>query len=171
MYKLKKLRTTILIYIIVFVLVFIFFILHNAKYFREKIKFSKSTIAKIYGVEKRTFSKWLDCFVANAPNNIKTRRKLNLNEIIIISKELGNPFTFPSLSRGDLIEIMDISYKELRVIIRFDQKGYDGKFKMKDLIVLPPLVAKIILKRNMDSKELVKSYLKKEKKLPLFFNY
>jgi len=85
-----------------------------------KTKYSKQELAKHFGVAKKTFNKW-SVFWKN-PYDIlddyPRRKLLNIVEVSFIMYKLGDPDEFPVMTKKQIIEESEGSYKSLRSSVK-----------------------------------------------------
>lgn len=112
--------------------------------FFSKKKYSKSDLAKYYKVDKKTFNKWIVFWkITNGilADYIK-RKQLSRTEAGFIIYRLGNPEIFPVLSKKEIIEDSNGSYKSLRESVRLYPEHfgicYEDFLRMKKF---PPSIA------------------------------
>lgn len=110
-------------------------------------KFSKQDLANMYSVDKKTFNKWIPFCedVTTVIPNYAKRKMLNLGEAIYIIFHLGDPSETTVMSKKDLIEVGEGTYKTLRGSV----KKYPQKFgltyeQFKKLKKFPPKIAQKI---------------------------
>ena len=112
-----------------------------------KTKYSKQELAKYYGVDKKTFNKW-QVFWQNSYGilaDYPKRKLLNIIEASFIMYKLGDPKDFPVMSKKEIIELAEGSYKSLRGSVKKypDYFGikYEDFTRMKKF---PPIISKQI---------------------------
>lgn len=85
-----------------------------------KTKYSKQDLAKHFGVDKKTFNKW-SVFWKNSYgilDDYPKRKLLNIVEASFIMYKLGDPDEFPVMTKKQIIEESEGSYKSLRGSIK-----------------------------------------------------
>ena len=107
-------------------------------------KYSKQDLAKYYGVDKKTFNKW-SVFWQNSygiVDDYPKRKLLNIIEASFIMYKLGDPKDFPVMSKKEIIEVADGTYKTLRGSVKkFPEHfgiSYEDFARMKKF---PPTIA------------------------------
>ena len=118
-------------------------------HFRESPlpKFSKQDLANMYGVDKKTFNKWIpfcEDSTTILPNYAK-RKLLNIGEVIYIVFHLGDPSDSSVMTKKELIAAGEGTHKTLRGSV----KKYPEKFgltyeQFKQLKKFPPKIAQKI---------------------------
>lgn len=81
------------------------------------IKLSKQKLVKRYGVDKKTFNKWLEHFCADLIPDLeayKRKRTVPLLDYISLCIRLGNPKKQPALTKKEIIGRAEGSYYSLR---------------------------------------------------------
>jgi hypothetical protein len=140
-------------WLFIFVLFIVTFLV--AAYYKvvpQKSKTDKDVLFKQYGVNKRTFTKWIEYFCD--PNILpietyRNKRRLSESELAHIYESLGVPSEdTPVLSKGQIVALADGDYKSLRggVFSHSDKYGI-SKEAYDALIVFPPRISQDILKQ------------------------
>jgi len=117
------------------------------KFSFPKTKYSKQDLAKYYGVDKKTFNKW-QVFWQNSygiVDDYQKRKLLNIIEASFIMYKLGDPKDFPVMSKKEIIEVAEGTYKTLRGSVKkFPEHfgiNYEDFARMQKF---PPNIAKQI---------------------------
>jgi hypothetical protein len=82
-----------------------------------RTKLPKHALVGRYGVDKKTFNKWLEIFCSDLIPHIgdyKRRRTITLSEYRAVFSRLGNPAHYPVLTKKDIIERGEGTYYSLR---------------------------------------------------------
>lgn len=109
----------------------------------------KKELVNIYGVDKKTFNKWVKYFCQESIPDFtayKKRKTISPLEYFSISSTLGEPDEFPILTKKEIIEKAEGSYYSLQDCI----KKYPERFRLTiesytALGKFPPNIGKRIL--------------------------
>ena len=121
------------------------------RWVKKNTKVYKGVFVEKYGVNKKTFAKWMQWIYFQDEAQFKSytqKKKLSLLEVDQIVEFFGEPTpTMAILTKGKIIEDCNGSYETLRITVsKFSDKiglsieAYDA------LDVFPPLIAQGILK-------------------------
>ena len=139
----------IFIGIIVALLCYLLFSILQPFFFLKK-KYSKQYLAQHYKVDKKTFNKW-SIFWKNANgilDDYPKRKLLTIEEVKFIKEKLGDPRTFPVMSKKDIITKAEGTYKTLRKSVeKYPHQfgiAYDDFLRMKKF---PPAIAQKIMEQ------------------------
>lgn len=117
---------------------------------KSKTKQSKQELATYYKVDKKTFNKWSIFWkTANGILDDYPKRKLlTIEEVKFIKEKLGDPRTFPVMSKKDIITKAEGTYKTLRKSVeKYPHQfgiAYDDFLRMKKF---PPAIAQRIMEQ------------------------
>jgi hypothetical protein len=146
----KKENTNWLIIFVFFIIAFL--VTAYRKVVPEKNKTDKGILFKQYGVNKRTFTKWVEYFCD--PNILpieiySNKRRLSESELAHIYESLGVPSeTTPVLSKGQIVDLAAGDYKSLRDgVLSYSDKYGISKKAYDTLNVFPPRISDSILKQ------------------------
>lgn len=131
-------------------IVFLVFIIVYLNYlFQEKTPNTKTGLAKWYGVDKKTFNKWIRYFCQSIYPDIKIyqrKRKLPKVEVNAIINTLGSPKYYPILSKNKIIDISESNYRVLRASVNaYPEKFGLSKEAFKAIQKFPPKISKNIM--------------------------
>jgi hypothetical protein len=138
-------------WLIIFVILIITFLVTNfRKVVPKKSKTDKGVLFKEYGVNKRTFTKWIEYFCDPKILPIETyrnKRRLSEFELAHIYESLGVPSEeTPVLSKGQIIALAEGDYKSLRgSVLSYSDKYGISKEVYDALKVFPPRISHNIL--------------------------
>ncbi|MFT6359746.1 MAG: hypothetical protein ACJAYJ_003979 [Saprospiraceae bacterium] len=134
-------------HILAIVLVIYFCIRGFDKVFFTKVP--KQSLLKIYQVDKKTFNKWVQHYANDLYPNFKEylrKRKLYEYECQILIEVLGDPAEFPVMSKKEIIEQSEGSYRSLReCVLRFPEVFQVSFSSFQSMRKFPPCVSKQIL--------------------------
>ncbi len=112
-----------------------------------KTRYSKQDLSNYYSVSKKTFNKW-QVFWQNSYgilDDYPKRKLLTIMEASFIMYKLGDPKDFPVMSKKDIIESTEGTYKTLRDSVKKYPEHfgihYEDFARMKKF---PPTIAKQI---------------------------
>ncbi len=112
-------------------------------------KIEKRDLIRPYGVDKKTFSKWVQIFCSDLiePAKYKACRKLPVEIADAIQERLGTcTDEMPVLTKGIIIEKSDSSYRTLRENIqKFPEKFGLTPEAFASLDIFPPKISAHIL--------------------------
>lgn len=122
---------------------------------RQKIKptdrkaIPKKDLPKRYGVDKKTFLKWVRFFVAPSSAEFdayKSARLLSESQCTQIIEALGEPGEFPMMTKGEMVTQSESTFRALREFVqRFGNRyGMDATV-YASLQKFPPSVAKRLM--------------------------
>ena len=80
----------------------------------HKPRIGKSTLVAIYGVDLKTFKKWVYHFLSDYFPEYQARRKFSLLEVGMMAYIFG----LPDKAKGDLVRVGEGSYRSLRESLR-----------------------------------------------------
>lgn len=120
-------------------------------------RIQKKKLVQMYGVNIRTFKKWLVYFTPDGKlflSNFNRKRKLDIFEVCLVISSLGLPEAFkdlgghPSLSKKQIVNQGEGNYRTLRQSII----GHNEKWKIpieayNTLSVFPPATSAELLER------------------------
>jgi hypothetical protein len=138
------------------VIVFIFWFFYRIwRTATDKVKPEKKTTFKtvlhdFYGVDKRTFAKWVVHFCDPkilSMANFKNAKKLTDSQVAHIKEVFGDPKEFRVMSKAQIVDESGGHYGTLRKYIRTDPERYGITVEaFSKLSCFPPAVAHRIIK-------------------------
>lgn len=115
-----------------------------------KIKLPKQKLVRRYGVDKKTFNKWLEHFCPDLISDLeayKRKRTVSLPDYLRLIARLGNPKAHPILTKKEIVEKAEGSYYTLRGCVEnyTQQYGLPSVKAYHTLKKFPPNVSRQIL--------------------------
>lgn len=99
----------------------LFFICILKSWLNHNIPSTKTDFAKWYGVDKKTFNKWIKHFCTDLYDDISVyqrKRKLSKDEAKAIIAILGRPQSYPILSKKEIVHVSQSNYRVLRQCVQ-----------------------------------------------------
>lgn len=128
----------------------ILFILYAIGHSLNRIRIPKKKLVDAYGVDKKTFNKWLKFFCADLVPDMQAyykKRTVTFWQYHALKKRLGNPLEYPALTKKDILEKGEGTYYTLRGCVeRYNSKH--GLFPSEAYISLkkfPPNISQLIM--------------------------
>ena len=129
--------------------ILLFFIYTKAA---ANIRLPKKMLVDTYGVDRKSFNKWIIYFCSDiAPDmeEYKQRRTVSAIDYFLIIVHLGNPHKDPVLTKGEIVEKGDGTYRSLRESVKkrpgtFGLPSYDA---FRALQKFPPNIGKRMLEQ------------------------
>ena len=112
------------------------------------LKVYKADLIKLYQIDKKTFGKWIKYFCREIYPEYKSKRKLDLPELVYIIFSLGLPDDKAFYYKKDFVQIGEGSYRDLKKCIQINPAKWVIKPKVYHyLSKFPPKIGKQIINR------------------------
>lgn len=135
--------------ILVFIFNLILFLSIRQWWIERNYPTTKSDFAKWYGVDKKTFNKWIKHFCNEIYPDLKVyqrKRILPKKEVKAIIDIIGTPQFYPILSKKEIIKYCDSSYGVLRRCVYAFPEGFGvTATSFKAVQKFPPKISRQIM--------------------------
>jgi len=116
------------------------------RYKRNLFWISKTSISAYYGINERTLTRWINCFLSpELQAQCTNKRKIPIDALAQIFKKFGHTSDYPILSRKAIVEISQSTHRSLIRTVTFIGKKHELPTELlASLRVFPPSYSKII---------------------------